>query len=87
MGWHTNTFSKVLNNKTDSVGGPNDAHQCVGCSGLCYKALADDAYFIKHNLQVCQANALPCYPCAVGTANTALRTSGSANHDLTSCSH
>lgn len=53
----------------------------MGCCGLCFKTLADAAYFIKHNLQVGQPNASPCYPCAVGKGNTALCTSGSVNHD------
>lgn len=46
------------------------------------QGLAGAAYSTKHNFQVCQPNAAPCYPCAMGTANTALRTSGSVNHDV-----
>lgn len=51
------------------------------------QTLADAVYSIKHNLQVCQPNASPSYPCTMGTANTALRTSGSVNHGLLSCLH
>lgn len=57
------------------ITGGLSAHQCVGCCGLCCKALADAAYFTKQNLQVYQPNAWPCYPCAMGTAHTALLTS------------
>lgn len=74
----TNSFSQILNGRLNLQVGLR-VLMSAWVVKLCYKTLADAAYFIKYSLQVCQPNALPCYPCAMGTTHTASCTSGSVN--------
>lgn len=63
----TYSFTEILNRRLNLQVGQRVLIS-VWVAADSAQTLADAAYSIKHNLQVCQPNASPSYPCTMGTA-------------------